>query len=62
MEVPMWPGITTDAARLGAFKAKSVINASVNPFTANLAAQYAVCDVAGPIEAQNPLTELVLTI
>ncbi len=34
----MWPGMTTDACRCGAFWRKSEINASVNPFTANFAA------------------------
>ena len=38
IDVPMWPGITTDAFRCGALMRKSVISASVKPFTANLAA------------------------
>ena len=38
MEVPMWPGITTETLTWGALRAKSVISASLNPFTANLAA------------------------
>ena len=37
MEVPMWPGMTTDARRCGALRAKSVMSASVKPLTANLA-------------------------
>ena len=38
IEVPMCPGMTTEARRCGAFWRKSAISASVNPFTANLAA------------------------
>ena len=38
IEVPMWPGITTEARRCGAFSRKSFTSASVKPFTANLAA------------------------
>ena len=34
----MWPGITTEARRCGALRRKSVISASVKPFTANFAA------------------------
>ena len=61
IEVPIWPGITTDALRWGAFKRKSLTSASVKPFTANLAALYDVCAVFGPRDAQKPLTLLVLT-
>ena len=56
----MCPGITTDTRRCGAFRRRSVISASLNPFTANLAALYAVCALP-PSVAQNPLTLLVLT-
>ena len=38
------------------------MSASVKPFTANLAALYAVCGTPGPSDAQNPLTLLVFTI
>jgi hypothetical protein len=38
IEVPMWPGITSETLRCGAFNRKSLIRASVKPFTANLAA------------------------
>ena len=38
ISVPMWPGITSDACRCGAFSRKSLISASVKPFTANFAA------------------------
>ena len=34
----MWPGITTEALRCGAFSLKSLTSASVKPFTANFAA------------------------
>ena len=61
MSVPMWPGMTTEARSVGAFKRKSVMSASVKPFTANFAALYAVCDTLGPSVAQKPLTELVFT-
>ena len=61
IDVPMWPGITTDARSVGAFIRKSVIRASVKPLTANFAALYAVCAVLGPSDAQKPLTELVFT-
>ena len=37
IDVPMWPGMTTDARRCGALTAKSVMSASVKPRTANLA-------------------------
>ncbi len=56
----MWPGITTDAVRCGALTRKSVIRASVNPFTANFAALYAVWGIPAKV-AQKPLTLLVLT-
>jgi Oxidoreductase molybdopterin binding domain len=46
----------------GALIRRSVISASVKPFSANFAAQYAVCGTLGPIEAQKPLTLLVLTM
>ena len=62
MSVPMWPGITTDTPMFGAVLARSVMSASLKPFTANFAALYAVCDVVGPIVAQKPLTLLVLTM
>ena len=38
IEVPMWPGITTEHLMCGAFSRRSVISASVKPFTANFAA------------------------
>jgi hypothetical protein len=38
IEVPMWPGITTEHLMWGALSRRSVISASVKPFTANLAA------------------------
>ena len=60
IDVPMCPGITTEALRCGALTLKSVINPSVNPFTANLAALYAVCGVLGPSDAQKPFRLLVL--
>src|SRR5262249_57613155 len=60
IEVPMWPGITTDTLMCGAFSLKSLISASLKPFTANFAALYAVCADCGPSDAQKPLTELVL--
>ena len=54
MSVPMCPGITTATLTCGAFTRKSSISASVKPFTANLAALYAVCGMPGPSDAQNP--------
>jgi hypothetical protein len=39
-----------------------VMSASVKPFTANLAAEEAVCGTPGPMDAQKPLTLLVLTM
>ena len=38
MSVPMWPGITTEHLMCGALSRRSLISASVKPFTANLAA------------------------
>ena len=38
IEVPMWPGMTTEHLMCGAFTRRSVMSASVKPFTANLAA------------------------
>ena len=38
IEVPMWPGMTTEHLTCGALMRRSVISASVKPFTANLAA------------------------
>ena len=38
IEVPMWPGMTTEHLMCGAFMRRSVCSASVKPFTANLAA------------------------
>ena len=38
IEVPIWPGITTEHLMCGALSRRSLISASVNPFTANLAA------------------------
>ncbi len=38
IDVPMWPGITTEHLMCGALMRRSVISASVKPFTANLAA------------------------
>ena len=60
IDVPMWPGITTDAFTCGALTRRSTTSASVNPFTANLAALYAVCGIEGPSAAQKPFTLLVL--
>jgi hypothetical protein len=39
MDVPIWPGMTTETLMLGAVSARSVISASEKPFTANLAAE-----------------------
>ena len=60
IEVPMWPGITTDTLTCGAFTRKSLISASLKPFTANFAELYDVCAVVGPSVAQKPFTLLVL--
>ena len=38
IEVPIWPGITTEHLMCGALSRRSLISASVKPFTANLAA------------------------
>ena len=38
MLVPMWPGMTTDTLMCGALSLKSLISASLKPFTANFAA------------------------
>ena len=38
IEVPIWPGITTEHLMCGALRRRSLISASVNPFTANFAA------------------------
>jgi hypothetical protein len=62
MSVPMRPGMTTEHLMCGAFNERSVIRASLKPFTANFAALYAVCGRAGPNEAQKPFTLLVLTM
>src|SRR5689334_2678408 len=58
--VPMWPGITTEIFTCGALTRVSMINASVKPLTANLAAAYADCGYDGPRHAQKPFTLLVL--
>ena len=58
----MRDGLICEHRICGALIRRSVISASVNPFTANFAAAYAVCGMRGPIEAQNPLTLLVLTM
>ena len=58
----MWPGMTTATLTCGALTRRSVISASLKPFTANLAAEYAVCGRSGPRLAQNPLTLDVLTM
>jgi hypothetical protein len=42
--------------------ARSVISASVKPFTANFAAEYAVCGRLRPIDAQKLFTLDVLTM
>ncbi len=60
MSVPMWPGITTATFTCGAFTRKSSMSASEKPFTANFAAEYAVCGLPGPSDAQKPFTLLVL--
>ena len=60
ISVPMCPGITTDTPTWGALRRKSSSRASEKPFTANLAALYAVCGMPGPSEAQKPFTLLVL--
>ena len=39
IEVPIWPGITTEHLMCGALRRRSLISASVKPFTANLAAE-----------------------
>jgi hypothetical protein len=39
IEVPIWPGMTTEHLMCGALIRRSVINASVNPLTANFAAE-----------------------
>ena len=39
IDVPMCPGMTTEHLMCGAFTRRSVISASVKPFTANFAAQ-----------------------
>jgi len=39
IEVPMWPGITTEHPTCGAFSRRSEISASVKPLTANFAAE-----------------------
>ena len=59
--VPMWPGMTTETPTWGAWIRKSAISASVKPFTANLAAEYAVWGRSGPRLAQKPFTLEVLT-
>src|SRR6202008_2395856 len=51
MSVPIWPGMTTEHLMCGALMPRSVISASVKPFTANFAAQYAVCGTPGPSDA-----------
>src|SRR5260370_38059264 len=61
IEVPIWPGITTEHLICGALSRRSLIKASVNPFTANLAALYAVCHTPIPIRAQKALTTGGLT-
>jgi len=38
IEVPIWPGMTTEHLMCGALMRRSVISASVKPFTANFAA------------------------
>ena len=38
IDVPMCPGITTDTRTCGALSRRSVISASLKPFTANFAA------------------------
>ena len=38
IEVPIWPGMTTEHLMCGAFMRRSVCSASLKPFTANLAA------------------------
>ncbi|HXC12610.1 MAG TPA: hypothetical protein VNV39_07190 [Stellaceae bacterium] len=62
IEVPIWPGITTEHLTCGALILRSAISASVKPLTANFAALYAVCGMRGPTDAQKPLTLLVLTM
>jgi len=54
--------MTTEHLICGALIRRSVISASVKPFTANFAAEYAVCGIRGPTDAQKPLTLLVLTM
>ena len=56
MSVPMCPGMTTEHLMCGALSERSVIKASLKPFTANFAVEYAVL-----FEAQKPFTLLVLT-
>lgn len=38
------------------------MSTSVKPFTANFAAEYAVCSTYGPADAQKPLMLLVFTM
>ena len=38
IEVPIWPGMTTEHLMCGALIRRSVCSASLKPFTANLAA------------------------
>ncbi len=58
----MWPGITTEDLMCGALTLRSSMSASAKPFTANLAAEYAVWGRSGPMEAQKPFTDEVLTM
>jgi len=39
IEVPIWPGITTEHLMCGAFRRRSACSASLKPFTANFAAE-----------------------
>jgi hypothetical protein len=46
IEVPIWPGMTTEHLMCSALIRRSVISASVNPLTANFAAAVAFDCVA----------------
>src|SRR5579863_4740135 len=61
MLVATWPGMTSITRTCGALIRRSSMSASENPFTANLAEEYAVCGTPAPSDAQKPLTLLVLT-
>ena len=53
--------MTEETLICGAFIRKSAIGASVKPFTANFAAELAVCGISEPTDAQKPLMLLAST-